>query len=429
MAKLTKLLAMNLATFSNVPRSVYSLGANRLHGLQSQNNRLGFCQTQICSVARLVSKDLLTAPPPSAAAASPAYQNIYILRFGSQIHKYSKDTGIGIFIYDAANGKKIWAARRFIPVASSGEKITNNIADYMALVDGLKAMKVLQNTQTLTSPCRIEVQTSNRVVAKHLSKEFKVGTKSLQPWYETVTKLMNSFYDMSAGQIPSLDCGDVRKASELAIKEQKSCENYLEVVAGTKAEVPDALEDSNESEEASMPQNQSEMASISQNHSEGANIPLNQPHASSTSEISSDKVYILRFDGGSRGNPGIAGSGMALYDSQDGSEIWSGCLYLGDQRTNNEAEYMGLITGMKCALSLGVKQIVVQGDSKLVLEQIALRWKVKSPSLKHYFDEAIELKKQFAYFETSHIERAKNSRADELANEAMDTRCSRGFKS
>jgi ribonuclease HI len=207
---------MNVATLYHIPRSAYSLGTNRLHGLRSRNNRVGFWQTQIYLSARRLSNDPFVAA--AVAEASSAYRNIYILRFGSQIHKHSKDVGIGIVIHDAADGKKLWTARRFIPVASAPEKITNNIADYMALADGLKALDVLRSNQILASPCRVEVQTSNRVVAKQLTKEFKVGTKRLQPWYETVTKLIESFEDLSAGQIPTTDCGDVKKASELAIK-------------------------------------------------------------------------------------------------------------------------------------------------------------------------------------------------------------------
>lgn len=358
----------------------------------------------------------LSVQTTSASSSDQVADKIYILQFASHIHKHTKDTGIGIAIYDAFDGKKIWTGRHFIPFVNAVEKNTNNLADYMALADGLKAVHNLKSTRNLISPFRVEIQTSNRVIAKHLSKEFKVATKSLKPWYEIVTNLMNSFNGIATGQITPSDCSDVKKISELAIKEGRSCDNYLEVVGGKKKPKTEEVK-------------QSDVTEI-HNHKESAGATpheIIQESNSSTSEISPSNVYILRFDGGSRGNPGVAGAGMALYDSQDGSEIWSGCLYLGDHRTNNEAEYMGLITGLRCALSLGIAQVIVQGDSKLVLEQVSLRWKVKSPSLKHYFDEAIGLKNQFAYFETSHIERAKNARADELANEAMDTKGSRGF--
>lgn len=416
-----RVLAMNLIAlvFPRLSGCVFSWSK----GINDPINRI---RPGLLPMSSVAFQSFSTGPiSPGESTSSPVREmgKIYILRFGSHIHKHSKDTGIAIAIYDADDGKKLWTGRRFIPIATAGEKNTSNIADYMALVDGLKAINTLQNIQTLSSPCRVEIQTSNRVIAKHLSKEFNVATASLKPWYESVTKLMNGFQEATTGQIPSTDCSDIRKASELAIKEQKSCENYLTIIKGadsTNANNNNHLQENN----ISAREEPNDAVPALQTN------PLqNQSYSSSTTDVSPDKVYILRFDGGSRGNPGVAGSGMALYDSEDGSEIWSGCLYLGDHRTNNEAEYMGLITGMQCALSLGVKQIVVQGDSKLVLEQIALRWKVKSPTLKYYFEQAVALKNQFTYFETSHIERARNARADELANEAMDTRLSRGFDS
>ena len=88
---------------------------------------------------------------------------------------------------------------------------------------------------------------------------------------------------------------------------------------------------------------------------------------------------------------------------------------------------MGLITGLQCARSLGVNNIVVQGDSKLILKQVEGEWQVKSPNLKEYHNRAVAITKEFQSFETSHIRRERNARADELANEAMDTKCSRGF--
>ncbi len=144
--------------------------------------------------------------------------------------------------------------------------------------------------------------------------------------------------------------------------------------------------------------------------------------------VSPDRTYVLRFDGGSRGNPGRAGAGMVLYDGEDGAEVWCGSHYLGDRYTNNEAEYRGLITGLRCARSLGVRNIVVQGDSQLILRQLDGRYKVKSRNLIAYYQEARSLISEFASFQTCHIERARNARADELASLAMDNRSSMGFE-
>lgn len=147
----------------------------------------------------------------------------------------------------------------------------------------------------------------------------------------------------------------------------------------------------------------------------------------SDGRIAPSRTYVLRFDGGSRGNPGIAGAGMVLYDSVSQAEVWCGMEFLGDGFTNNQAEFSGLVTGVKCARALGVKHIVVQGDSQLVLRQISGEYKVKSPSLKGYFAEAMKIIHEFDTFQTNHILRGRNSRADELANLAMDRRSSAGF--
>jgi ribonuclease HI len=156
---------------------------------------------------------------------------------------------------------------------------------------------------------------------------------------------------------------------------------------------------------------------------------VNNPGAASRSETMSrldpQKTFVLFFDGGSRGNPGKAGAGMVLYDDDSSTEIWSGCQYLGEMSTNNVAEYRALITGLQIARSMGVENILVQGDSQLILRQIDGVYKVKG--LRPYYDEAMSLRKEFASFRTNHIERARNSRADKLANEAMDSKCSRGI--
>jgi len=172
------------------------------------------------------------------------------------------------------------------------------------------------------------------------------------------------------------------------------------------------------------------VTSATDNYEVGSShIKINWDHLPTNfTSLSPEQTYVLRFDGGSRGNPGIAGAGMVLYNGEDGTEVWSGYHYLGDKYTNNEAEYRGLITGLQCARTLGVQNIVVQGDSQLILRQIVGEYKVKSATLKAYYDEAVSLIPEFKSFQTSHIERARNARADELANLAMDFQASVGFE-
>jgi len=137
--------------------------------------------------------------------------------------------------------------------------------------------------------------------------------------------------------------------------------------------------------------------------------------------LSSTSTYILQFDGGSRGNPGIAGAGMVIYN-ESGREVWYGRHFVGDSMTNNVAEYSGLLIGLQCARILGAEHIVVQGDSDLVVKQIRGEYRCKSKLLLPYHHAARQLVSQFQSFEIRHIPRAQNGRADNLANEAMDCR-------
>ena len=129
--------------------------------------------------------------------------------------------------------------------------------------------------------------------------------------------------------------------------------------------------------------------------------------------------YVLQFDGGSRGNPGIAGAGFVLYD-EEGNEIYCG-RYALEHATNNEAEYSGVVKGLELALSLQICDIIVEGDSELVIRQIEGVYRVKNANLRTYYKKAIALRKKFDSFQVRHIPRDQNSRADELANEAMDS--------
>ena len=127
---------------------------------------------------------------------------------------------------------------------------------------------------------------------------------------------------------------------------------------------------------------------------------------------------IMYFDGGSRGNPGNAGSGAVVFVG--GIEVASVSASLPFGSTNNEAEYMGLIKGMELALSCDVDEIEIFGDSLLVVNQVHRVWKCKKEKLQVLLADVGLLRKRFKSFELSHVFRKDNSRADELANEAMD---------
>ena len=129
---------------------------------------------------------------------------------------------------------------------------------------------------------------------------------------------------------------------------------------------------------------------------------------------------VIFADGGSRGNPGIAGSGTAVYN-EDRSQLLREIAYVvGQKSTNNVAEYHGLLRGLEAAVELGADEVEFYMDSKLVVEQMNGRWKIKHPDMQKLAIEARRLLNQIPRFSLEWVPRAKNSVADELSNVAMD---------
>ncbi len=127
---------------------------------------------------------------------------------------------------------------------------------------------------------------------------------------------------------------------------------------------------------------------------------------------------IIEADGGSRGNPGPAAYGAVLKDADTGEVIAEDGTTLGTA-TNNVAEYSGLIAGLQLAQEFAPDaDIEVRMDSKLVVEQMSGRWKIKHPDMRPLAMEANRL----APFGTTYtwVPREQNKHADRLANEALD---------
>jgi ribonuclease HI len=133
--------------------------------------------------------------------------------------------------------------------------------------------------------------------------------------------------------------------------------------------------------------------------------------------------FVVEADGGSRGNPGIAGSGAIVIDEASGEILAEEGVYVGIA-TNNVAEYHGMIAGLKKAFEIDPTAVVhVRMDSKLVVEQMSGRWKIKHPDMQKLAREAHALigSRQVTF---EWIPRAENSRADAIANKAMDRKVS-----
>lgn len=129
-------------------------------------------------------------------------------------------------------------------------------------------------------------------------------------------------------------------------------------------------------------------------------------------------TVVLYFDGSSKRNPGRGGAGAVLYTQTDTnrSEMFALSHFVGENVTNNFAEYTGLVIGLTECLKRGVKQLCVKGDSLLVIQQMRGVYKVKSENLKGVYTQAKDLASQFEAIQFIHVYREENTRADELSN-------------
>lgn len=132
---------------------------------------------------------------------------------------------------------------------------------------------------------------------------------------------------------------------------------------------------------------------------------------------------VIEADGGSRGNPGPAGFGCVVFSADHTTVLAEHKQFIGET-TNNVAEYRGLIAGLEQARRLGASEVAVSMDSKLVVEQMSGRWKVKNPGMAELNQQARALASTFDAVTFSWIPRESNAHADRLANEAMDAAAS-----
>lgn len=137
------------------------------------------------------------------------------------------------------------------------------------------------------------------------------------------------------------------------------------------------------------------------------------------------KKIIIYTDGGSRGNPGKAGIGAVFCNEKD-QIIKKFGEYLGDNLTNNDAEYQAIIFALKKFKAVFGKAIAeisdveIRADSELVVKQLNGGYRLQEPKIQQFFIEIWNLKFDFQSVKFKHIPREKNKEADKLVNEALD---------
>jgi len=148
--------------------------------------------------------------------------------------------------------------------------------------------------------------------------------------------------------------------------------------------------------------------------------------ASGRASRKAPRGFVIRTDGAARGNPGPASLGAALYDldrpdARDPRAVPDASIsdYLGVP-TNNVAEYTGVVRALALAQELGAREVHLLLDSKLIVEQLAGRWRVKDAKLIPLWTACRQTLSTFDRWTAAHVPRAQNSVADALANEAID---------
>lgn len=139
----------------------------------------------------------------------------------------------------------------------------------------------------------------------------------------------------------------------------------------------------------------------------------------SSQESAPKSGWITAFcDGGSRGNPGPAGYGVYIQDEK-GQKVAELSEFLG-KKTNNFAEYSGLLAALDFAIAHGHSHLKAVADSELMVKQVKGQYRVNSPELRPLYEEARRRIAQLEGFQIQHVLREKNRHADRLANAAMD---------
>lgn len=383
---------LDVSTIRNMKTSELRMELS-LRGLSTKGDRVMLIHQLVKSISETETDDshddALNEPP----TIDP--KQLYILRAKGHTTINSGGLGVGLALHDSNTEEKLWCGRMYV----AGDRTVFE-AEYTAVILGM------QYAFQLLGIRRLLVQTSCDIIVQQIRGVYKVNKQSLRMLLEREQELEQIFDDFFIEDIPSTENDLCRDLAIKALATRKSVNVQLDERGNINLSDPIEL----------------------LNRVPSVDGRWRQPDPPSFSaHIDPSRPYLLRFDGGSRGNPGVAGAGMVIYDDS-GHEIWAGWKFHHEAATNNLAEYLGLLCGLKCARSLGIERLIVEGDSQLIVRQLTGKYQCREASLKKFFNAAQEVAKDFKYFEIRHIPRAENKRADWLANHAMDVSVSFGVR-
>ena len=132
------------------------------------------------------------------------------------------------------------------------------------------------------------------------------------------------------------------------------------------------------------------------------------------------QYYLLQFDGLSAPNPGTSTSAAVIF-SPDREPLREVAHFI-THATNNEAEYGGVILGLETAIKMNIKNLLIEGDSQLVIYQLEGRWKGKDPRMVSLSNIAKGLIASFDNVGIRYVPRKQNKYADKLTNDALELR-------
>ena len=314
----------------------------------------------------------------------------YSLRVKGHTTPKSGGAGIGLILEDSSSNETMWSARLYV----SGDRTVFE-AEYSAIILGIDYACNVLKARHLT------VFSSNGVIVNHVRGIFAVTKSSLKFLLKTIKTIQQQLHSFDIEQIPLAENSEATAQALKALATRKSLN----------------IEDKDWKVERNDP-----IQKLQRNPLKMGRWKKPDDPAQSTI-IDPSRLYLLRFDGGARDCVGV---GMVLYD-ECGKEIWCGWHFHPEAATNNVAEYMGLVCGLRCARSLGITKLIVEGDSLLVVRQMNGTYRTREGVLEFFREEARELIRDLSYCQIRYIARAENKRADSLATHAMDLKESDGF--
>ena len=286
-------------------------------------------------------------------------------------------------------------------LSKSAEKVKNREKQLNELSNQLSNEAEVETTQ---SESGVETNQSSSIQSEIENKEVKESQESQESQSDFAeVKEVKEVSDKQTLAEEKSPKKEKQSEEEVVTASQPKTEKKEEVVVASQAET----------------EQKEEVVAASEGVTESSNISEDtSSNNGSRSSVNHRRIFgVVFFDGASRGNPGSSAAGAVVVNT-DGIETTLD-KYLG-KATNNQAEYEGLLLGLKKARELGIKDLVVCGDSKLIINQVRGDYKVKDPFLKSLHQQVSEELKHFDHVEIKWTQRENNQEANRVANNCLD---------